>query len=93
MAIPHPFGHLESIPEREPIRSRLTELWNYEKIGSPFKVAGNYYYWRNDGLQNQWVLYGMDSLDGTPHVVLDPNEWSEDGTVALASLIASSRAL
>lgn len=79
------FSFLESIPQREPIKKRLTELWNYEKYGVPFKVAGKYYYFKNDGLQNQSVMYAMDSLTSEPRVLIDPNSWSKDGTVALAS--------
>ena len=78
------FAYLESIPEREPIKKRLTELWNYEKYGTPFKRGGRYYHYKNDGLQNQYVLYTLDSLDGKPRVFIDPNKWSKDGTVALA---------
>ena len=79
------FSFLESIPQREPIKKRLTELWNYEKFGVPSKVGGRYYYSKNDGLQNQSVLYVLDKLDGEPRVLLDPNAWSKDGTVALAA--------
>ena len=79
------FSFLESIPQREPIKKRLTELWNYEKFGVPSKVGGRYYYSKNDGLQNQAVLYVLDKLDGEPRVLLDPNSWSKDGTVALAA--------
>lgn len=78
------FGYLESIPERQTIKERLTALWDYEKYGSPFKAGGRYYYYKNDGLQNQFVLYMMDSLDAEPRVLFDPNTWSKDGTVALA---------
>jgi prolyl oligopeptidase len=78
------FGYLEEIPEREAIHQRLEQIWNYERYSSPFKVAGLYYYSKNDGLQNHSVLYALDSLDGKPTVLLDPNTWSEDGTVALA---------
>ncbi len=77
------FAYLEAIPEREPIRKRLTELWDFEKFGSPFKTGGRYYYRHNSGLQNQYVLYTMDTLDGEPRVLIDPNAWSKDGTVAL----------
>ncbi|MHC4149651.1 MAG: S9 family peptidase, partial [Planctomycetota bacterium] len=80
------FGYLESIPERTPIKKRLTELWNYEKYSSPFKVGGRYYYYKNDGLQNQYVIYMMKSLDGEAEVLIDPNKWSKDGTVALAGM-------
>lgn len=79
------FGFLESIPQRETIKKRLTELWNYEKYGVPFKVAGKYYYFKNDGLQNQSVMYAMDTLTSEPRVLIDPNSWSKDGTVALSS--------
>lgn len=77
------FGYLESIPERKAIEKRLTELWNYEKFSSPFKSGGRYYFYKNDGLQNQFALYVMDSLDSEPRILIDPNEWSNDGTVAL----------
>ncbi len=83
------FGYLASIPGREAIGRRLTELWNYERYSPPGIKAGRYYYFKNDGLQNQSVLYVADSLDGPPRIVLDPNTWSKDGTVALAGLAAS----
>ncbi len=79
------FGYLESIPAREPIRKRLTELWDYEKYGIPSDRGGKYFYTHNDGLQNQSVLYVADSLDAEPRVLLDPNKLSADGTVALSS--------
>lgn len=78
------FGFLESIPEREPIKQRLTELWNYERFGLPRKRGDRFFYTRNDGLQNQSVLYVTDGIDGEPRVLLDPNQWAADGTVALA---------
>jgi prolyl oligopeptidase len=77
------FAYLHDIPEREVIHKRLTELWNYERYSAPFKVGGRYFYSKNDGLQNQPVLYTLDSLDGEPRVLLDPNKWSKDGTIAL----------
>lgn len=80
------FSYLKSIPERPQIESRLTELWNYEKFGTPFKVGGRYYMSKNDGLQNQNVIYRFASLDEEPVVLFDPNTWSEDGTVALAGM-------
>src|SRR5262245_16444498 len=83
------FGYLKAIPERERITRRLTELWDYEKYSSPFKRGGRYYYLKNDGLQNQAVLYRLDTLDGEPKVLIDPNKWSKDGTVALAGMAFS----
>jgi prolyl oligopeptidase len=80
------FAYLKAIPEREALQRRLTELWNYEKYSSPFKIGGRYYYTKNDGLQNQSVLYTMDTLDGPARVLVDPNQWSKDGTVALSGL-------
>ena len=82
-------GYLESIAEREVIRNRLTELWDYEKLGTPWKRGGRYFFTRNTGLQNQNVLYVTSSWDDEPRVLLDPNGWSEDGTVALAGTVAS----
>lgn len=78
------FGFLEKIPARAALRARLTELWNYERYGMPSRKGERYFYGRNDGLQNQGVLYVSEGLDGTPRVLLDPNTLSEDGTVALA---------
>ena len=83
------FGYLESIPQRQQIEDRITELWDYEKYSSPFKRGGRYYFYKNDGLQNQSVLYTMDSLDEEPKLLVDPNTWSEDGTVALSSVAFS----
>ena len=78
-------SYLEAIPQRDAIRKRLTELWNYEKYSAPFKAGSRYFYFKNDGLQNQSVLYKQDSLDAEPSVLIDPNAWSKDGTVALGS--------
>ncbi len=77
-------GYLEKIPERETIRKRLTEIWNYERYGVPVQFGGRYFYTRNDGLQNQSVLYSADSLDSPGRALLDPNKLSKDGTVALS---------
>src|SRR5262249_6482622 len=84
-------AYLQGIPERESIRKRITELWNYEKystpiLPTPIKVAGKYYFTKNDGLQNQSVLYEQDTLDSPPCALIDPNTWSKDGTIALADL-------
>jgi prolyl oligopeptidase len=83
------FAYLKAIPEREAINRRLTELWNYERYSAPQKVAGRYYFSKNDGLQNQSVLYVMDSLEAEARLVLDPNTWSKDGTVALTGTAIS----
>ncbi len=76
------FAYLEKLPNRQKIKDRLTELMNYPKYSTPFKEAGKYFFFKNDGLQNQNVLYMTETLDGEPKVVLDPNKLSEDGTVA-----------
>lgn len=78
------FDFLRSIPQREAIRTRMTELWNYEKIGAPFRRGGRYYFYRNDGLQNQNVLFMQETLTSEPVVLMDPNTWSADGTTALS---------
>jgi len=83
------FGFLDQIPERQQIKERLTKLWDYEKYSSPFKEGGRYFFYKNDGLQNQSVLYTADSLEGAPRVLLDPNTLSKDGTVALSGLAIS----
>jgi prolyl oligopeptidase len=86
------FAFLESIPEREPIKKRITDLYNYEKISAPFKFNSRYFFFKNDGLQNQNVLYVQDALDGDAKMLMDPNTWSKDGTVALAGLAVSDDA-
>ncbi|HEX6940548.1 MAG TPA: prolyl oligopeptidase family serine peptidase [Longimicrobiales bacterium] len=83
------FGYLAQIPEREAIRNRLTDLWNYPKYGTPFRDGGRIFHFKNDGLQNQSVLYVQESLDDEPRVLLDPNTLSADGTVALTTLDVS----
>ncbi len=83
------FDYLSQIPAREQIAARIAELWNYEKYTPPFKRGGRYFFTRNDGLQNQSILYWMESLDGEPEVLLDPNLLSEDGTVALTNYAVS----
>ncbi|MBE9105271.1 S9 family peptidase [Nostoc cf. edaphicum LEGE 07299] len=83
------FGYLSEIPAREKIKQRLTKLWDYEKYGIPFKEGNRYFYFKNDGLQNQSVLYTLKTLDDQPQVLLDPNKLSEDGTVALSGLSIS----
>ena len=83
------FGYLGEIKERELLRARLTKLWNFERYGLPNREGGRVFYSKNDGLQNQSVLYVADSLDGTPRVLLDPNTLSADGTVALSGTAIS----
>ncbi len=83
------FGFLEKIPARQALQERLTTLWNYERYGMPSLQGGRYFYGKNDGLQNQSVLYVAESLSAEPRVLLDPNMLSEDGTVALAGTATS----
>lgn len=78
--------YLSQIPFRNTVKDRLTKLWNYAKFSTPFTVAGKYYFFKNDGLQNQSVLFVQDKLDGTPKEVLNPNNFSKDGTVALGGM-------
>ena len=83
------FAYLAAIPEREAIRKRLTQLWNYERYSTPFRRADRYFYFRNDGLQSQSVLYTQPSPGAPPAVLLDPNTMSADGTVALSMTAVS----
>jgi prolyl oligopeptidase len=76
------FGYLEQIPYRQTIEQRLTELLDYEKVSSPFKEGKYTYFYKNDGLQNQDVLYRQQG-DGKAEVFLDPNTFSEEGTTSL----------
>jgi prolyl oligopeptidase len=80
---------LEAVPGRGGIRDRLTELWNYERHGTPWKEGGLYFFSRNEGLQDQSVLYTAESLEEEARVLLDPNTFSEDGTIALAGTSVS----
>jgi len=82
-------NYLSQIPFRDKIKSRLTEIWNYPKYSSPFKEGDYYYFFRNDGLQNQSVLYCQKGTTGNPEVFLDLNKLSADGTASLASLTFS----
>jgi prolyl oligopeptidase len=81
--------YLSKIPFREKIREKLTKIWNYPKYGVPFREGPWYFYNKNNGLQNQSVLYVRKWLNGNPRVLLDPNTLSPDGTVALAGLSVS----
>ena len=79
-------GYLSQIPFREDISKRLEKLWNYEKYSSPFKEGGKYYYFKNDGLQNQSVLYSSGDIKSEGNVALDPNKFSDDGTASLGAI-------
>jgi prolyl oligopeptidase len=79
------FGYLESIPYRKEIKSRLEKMWNYEKYTAPHKEGAYTYFSRNNGLQNQFVIYRQKSI-GDPEVFLDPNKFSADGTTSLGEM-------
>ena len=78
--------YLSQIPYREKMKSHLKDILNYPKEGAPWKKGDRYFFYRNDGLQNQSVLYYKNSLDGEAVELLDPNKLSSDGTVALSTL-------
>lgn len=80
---------LEGLPQRNAIKERLTALWNYERIGTPFRHGDRYFYYRNDGLQNQSVLYVTDDPKLTGEILINPNSFSDDGTVSLARAYVS----
>lgn len=82
-------AYLEQIPQRERLKKRLTELWNYERYSIPIRRGGKYFYYKNDGLQNQSVLYVADFVNDKGRVLLDPNMLSTDGTVALSGISIS----
>ena len=79
------FDYLSTIPIREQVRKRLETLWNYTRYASPFKKGQYYYYWKNDGLQNQSVLYRQLGIVGKPEVFLDPNKLSKEGIAAIGN--------
>ncbi len=83
------FGYLAQIPQRKGLGERLTKLWNFERYSAPSKYGGRYFFSKNDGLQNQAVLYVAEALDAAPRVLLDPNTLSPDGTVALSGAAIS----
>jgi len=83
-------AYLSKIPFRQKLLQRMTELMNYEKIGAPRKRHGKWFFYKNNGLQNQSVLYVMDELGAAPRVFLDPNTLSADGTVALKGVFFSN---
>ena len=82
-------NYLQTISTKDSIQENLTKLWNYAKYSSPFKRGKRYFYFKNDGLQNQSVLYTLNSLDDEAKILLDPNNLSSDGTVALSGLSIS----
>ena len=84
------FGYLSQIPYRDAIKASLTEIWNYPRQGLPRKVGDKYFVWKNDGLQNQSVLYVSDGLDGAPREFINPNTLSAEGTTAVGSLSYSN---
>lgn len=79
------FGYLDKIPFRQELRTRLGELNDYEKCSAPLKKAGHYYFFKNNGQQNQDVLYRTDRLDKSPEILIDPNTFSKDGTTSLSA--------
>jgi prolyl oligopeptidase len=79
------FAYLDKIPFRNTLKQRLEKIWNYEKITAPFKEGGYTYFYKNDGLQNQYVLYRTRE-GGEPEIFLDPNGFSKDGTSSLAGI-------
>jgi len=83
------FGYLNDIAIRDKLKERLTKLWNYEKFGIPYQEGDRYFYFKNNGLQNQSVLYTLNDLNDEPRVLIDPNTLSEDGTVALSGIAVS----
>ena len=77
-------AYLQGLPLRAALKERITELTDYERFGLPTEKGGQYFYTRNDGLQNQSALYVRDGLEGEPRLLIDPNEWSDDDATALA---------
>lgn len=82
-------SYLSQISFRENIKNRLSEIWNYEKYSAPKKVGDYYFFYKNDGLQEQSVVYYQKGLEAEPEVFLDPNKFSDDGSVSLKGLYFS----
>ncbi|MEG3840257.1 prolyl oligopeptidase family serine peptidase [Microcoleus sp. herbarium14] len=82
-------AYLDKLPGRDIFKARLKQLYNYERFTIPVKKGGRYFYFRNSGVQNQRVFYVRDSVDGVGRVLIDPNSWAEDGTIALVEWSAS----
>jgi prolyl oligopeptidase len=86
------FSYLSKLPYRKEMKERLKEIWNYPKYGAPFKKGDYYFFYKNDGVQNQSVLYIQESLTAEPRVLIDPNKFSADGTSSLAGFYVSKDA-
>lgn len=82
-------AYLDKLPARSYFADRLKALWDFERYGLPVKRGERYFFTRNDGLQNQSVLYVQDGPDGEPRELIDPNQWSDDGTIGLAQWVPS----
>jgi prolyl oligopeptidase len=82
-------AYLETLPGRKKFAERLTQLFNYERIGTPRKAGTRYFYMRNNGLQNQSTLHVREGISGSERMLIDPNEWAKDGATALAEWSAS----
>jgi len=83
-------AYLDTLAARQHFTARLQALWNYERFGVPVERGGRYFFTRNDGLQDQSVLFVAEGLDAEPRMLIDPNTWSDDGTVSLAQWVPSS---
>src|SRR5574340_1195357 len=77
--------YISKIPFHKKVKERLEQMWNYPKYSSPFKEGAYYYFYKNDGLQNQAILYRQKSLTAAPEVFIDPNKMSKDGTAAIST--------
>ena len=86
------FDYLATIPFRDKIKERMTKIWNFAKVSAPFKKGKYYFFSKNDGIQNQSVLYVQEGLNGTPKVLLDPNTLAADGTASLGDISVSKDA-
>lgn len=84
------FDYLATIPFRDKIREKLKNNWNYEKMSAPFKKGDYLFFYKNDGMQNQSILYVQEGMDGTPRVLIDPNKESAEGTTALGNIAVSN---
>ena len=83
-------GYLDKLPGRDALAAKMTKLFDYERFGLPEKAGKHYFYTKNDGLQNQSVLYVREGLDGEGKILIDPNGWAKDGATALAGWVPAS---